>query len=569
MIRILTILSLLIVFSCTDKKEAADTIFINGKIYTVNETQPKAEAVAVADGKIISFGENESIIKFQDDHTEVIDLEGKMLMPGFIDSHAHFMGLGYAQINLDLTDISSYEELIEKVRIRAMELEPGEWVIGRGWHQDKWDSISEPIVQGFPTHELLSAASPDNPVYLRHASGHLGLANAKAMEIAGITSETEFDEGGEIFKDKSGNPTGIFNETAQGLISKYIPENDEKTDQAAFDAATFACLSNGVTGFHDAGINQHTIDLYKKNLENGNMKVRLYAMLDGSDDDLLGKYFSAGPEIGLGNDFLTIRSVKLYSDGALGSRGAWLSEPYTDMPDASGHSTTPTEEIYEVTEAGLKNGFQICTHAIGDRANHEVLNVYEDVFKAQDCLSSDFRFRIEHAQHLLQNDIPRFGELGIIAAMQAIHLSSDRPWAIDRLGEERIVEGAYVWQKLLKSGAVIINGTDAPVEPINPIECFYASVSRKTLKGLPPGGYEPDQKMTRDEALRSYTADAAFGAFEEDIKGSIDIGKYADFVVLDQDIMTVPEEEILQTNVLMTVVNGEVVYQDQSLLIAD
>jgi len=563
--RNLLFLSILFFFSCNRHNQIANTIFINGIIYTVSEDQPKVEAVAVLDGKIIAVGDNVSILKFRGEKTKTIDLQGKMMTPGFIDSHAHFMGLGYAQMNLDLMGVTSYEELVEKVQERVGQLQPGAWIVGRGWHQDKWDSITAPIVHGFPTHDLLSLVSPDNPVYLRHASGHLGLANAKAMEIAGIDATSESDEGGDIFKDDSGNPTGIFNETAQSLIGNFIPESDEKQDQLAFEFATNECLANGITSFHDAGVNLNTIQLYKKNLADGKMKVRIYAMLDGSDKALLNNYYDQGPEIGLGNDFLTIRSIKLYSDGALGSRGAWLLEPYLDMPGEFGHSTTPLEEINKVCVEAIQHGFQVCTHAIGDRANKEVLNQYESAFISTDCLSSDFRFRIEHAQHLHPDDIPRFHEMGVIPAMQTIHLSSDRPWAINRLGEQRIVEGAYVWQKLLKSGAVVINGTDAPVEPVNPIDCFYASVTRKTLKGVPPGGYEPEQKMKREQALRSYTLSAAFGAFEENIKGSIDPGKYADFTVFDLDIMTIPEDDLLKTKVLMTIVNGEVVYADESV----
>lgn len=561
-----SILLLSFLFSnCHNKIDDADAIFINGKIYTVHGGQPVVQSVAVKDGKIIAFGSNESVLKSKGNQLKTIDLKGKTMTPGFIDSHAHFMGVGYSMLELNLMGLSSYEALVDKVKERVAESEPGEWILGRGWHQDKWDSITTPIVQGFPTHKLLSAISPNNPVYLRHASGHAGLANAKAMEIAGIDTGTKFDGGGEIFKDKDGYPTGIFNETAQSLIGKHIPKNNAERNQLAFEEAIKECLSNGITSFHDAGVNQNTIDLYKKNLEDGKLKVRIYAMLSGGNSGLLRQYFTSGPEVGLGNGFLSIRSIKLYSDGALGSRGAWLLEPYEDMPGEVGHSTTPIESIYKVCEEALKNGFQVCTHAIGDRANREVLDQYENAFTTIDGKSSDYRFRIEHAQHLHPDDILRFAELGVIPAMQAIHMSSDRPWAIDRLGKNRIEEGAYVWQKLLENGAVVINGTDAPVEPVSPIDCFYASVTRKTLKGTPPGGYEADQKMTRTQALRSYTLDAAFGSFEEDVKGSIEIGKYADFTVFDKDIMSVPEEEILKAKVVMTIVNGEVVYSDGSI----
>lgn len=560
-------ISIAFIISCTNQEEVADVIFINGNIYTVLNDQPIVQAVAVLDGKILAVGANEDVESVQGEKTKVINLGGNMMTPGFIDSHAHFMGIGYSKLDLDLMEIKSYEELVEKVKDKITQMKPGEWVLGRGWHQDKWDTITSPIVQGFPTHNLLSEISQDNPVFLRHASGHAGFANAKAMEIAGINLNTNFGVGGEIIKDRDGNPTGIFNETAQGLISEYIPKNDDKRDQQAFEEAVKECLAHGITSLHDAGVNFNTIELYKKNLSEGKLKVRIYAMLSGSDKELLQHYFANGVEIGFGNDFLSIRSIKLYSDGALGSRGAWLLKPYEDMPGTVGHSITPVEDIYQVCEEALENGFQICTHAIGDRANREVLDQYEKAFKTTDCNSSDFRFRIEHAQHLHTDDIPRFNEMGVIPSMQAIHMSSDRPWAIDRLGQERIEEGAYVWQKLMKSGAIIINGTDAPVEPVNPIDCFYASVTRKTLKGFPPDGYEPGQKMTRDQALKSYTLNAAFGAFEEDVKGSIEVGKYADFAIFNADFMTIPEDRILNTKVVMTVVDGEIEYSDGTLMV--
>lgn len=563
--RFLAIFILLNAYACSMLPESADLIFINGNIYTLSEISPVAEAVAVKEGKIMAVGSEKAINQMRGDETTFIDLEGATMTPGLIEGHAHFMGIGFSKLDLDLMEISSYEELIQRVKEKAALAEPGEWILGRGWHQDKWDSISSPVVEGFPTHEALSAVTPENPVFLKHASGHAALANALAMQIAGVTNATRFDEGGEIIKDSQGNPTGVFNETAQGLIGRHIPENDANRQQKAFELAVEECARNGITGFHDAGIGPEVIDLYKRNLENGQLTVRIYAMLDGSNEELLESYYAKGPEIGLGNDMLTIRSIKLYSDGALGSRGAWLLEAYSDMPGEFGHSTTPIEEIGEVCVDALNNGFQVCTHAIGDRANQEVLDVYEKTFAEADFSPSIYRFRIEHAQHLHPDDIPRFGELGVIPAMQAIHMSSDRPWAIDRLGDKRIREGAYVWQSLMKSGARIVNGTDAPVEPLNPLACIYASVTRKTLKGVPPGGYEPGQKMSREEALRSYTINPAYGAFEEEIKGSIEVGKHADFTILDKDIMKVPEEEILETNVLMTVVGGEIVYSDGTI----
>jgi predicted amidohydrolase YtcJ len=550
----------LLMYNCSNNADIADTIIHNGTIYTVDPSRPLAGAVATKAGKILFVGSMEEAGSFRGNQTKMIDLQGSTMTPGFIEGHAHFMGVGQSKLSLDLMPTTSYEELIQLVAAKVQTVESGEWITGRGWHQDKWDSISAPIVQGFPTHHALSAVSPDNPVFLKHASGHAALANARAMEIAGISAKTEADEGGEVFRDQIGEPTGIFNETAQGMISRHIPENDDKTMQRVFDMAIKTCLENGITGFHDAGAGPSVIDLYKKNLQSGKMRIRLYVMLDGSNQSLLSSYFATGPEIGLGDDFLTIRAIKLYGDGALGSRGAWLLDDYEDMPGEFGHSTTPIAHISEVCKEAVGHGFQVCTHAIGDRANHEVLNVYEEALPGSTDQPNALRFRIEHAQHLHPNDIPRFADLGVIPAMQAIHMSSDRPWAIDRLGEQRIVDGAYVWQDLLQSGARIVNGTDAPVEPIDPVACFFASVTRQTLEGQPPGGFEPRQKMTREQALKSYTLDAAFGAFEERIKGSIEVGKYADFTVFSRDIMKVPEEEILQTRVLMTIVNGEAAY---------
>jgi predicted amidohydrolase YtcJ len=552
---------ILFLISCTEK-QVADLVIINGIIHTVDDTNSIVEAVALKDGKILETGSSKRINSYVGEETKTVDLNGRLMTPGLIEGHGHFMGMGYSLMSLNLMGTSSYEQVVDKVREAVEESEPGEWILGRGWHQSKWDEISGMEVKGFPTHQMLSEASPDNPVVLRHASGHALLANGKAMEIANITSETNFEEGGEIIKDQDGNPTGIFNESAQGLIGRFIPENNEESDRKAFELASRNCLENGITSFHDAGEGEGTIDLMKRILNEEGFSTRLYIMLSGGNKALLDSYFSTGPEIGLGNDFLTIRSIKLFIDGALGSRGAWLIEPYSDMPGHYGHAVSELSYLQEVCNDAIQKGFQVCTHAIGDRGNREVLDIYEKAYQNNPD-QIDARFRIEHSQHLTESDIPRFASLGIIPAMQAIHMSSDRPWAIDRLGEERILEGAYVWQKLLQSGARIINGTDVPVEPLSPIQCFYASVSRKRLQGLPPGGYEPDQKMSRQEALRSYTIDAAFGAFEENIKGSIEPGKLADFTVFSKDIMAITEEDILSTKIDMTIVDGKILFERQ------
>ncbi len=552
---------------CSEKKTPADLVIKGGTIYTVEPGSPTVEAVAVVGDSIVYAGDLKGLTVYEGELTKLIDLQGKTMTPGFIEGHGHFMGLGYNELNLDLMNITSYEEMVEKVKEAVAKAQPGQWIVGRGWHQDKWTKKPEKLVKGFQTHELLSEVSPDNPVYLRHASGHAGFANAKAMQIAGVNQlsieklDTELgEEGGEIILDELGNPTGLFNERAQSLITSHIPENTAETDAQALELAIAASFLSGITSFHDAGVSRENIDLFRKFRAEGKLNTRLYVMLTGFDSELLYEWFRKGPEID-SSHWLTIRAIKLNCDGALGSRGAWLLEPYSDRPDFQGMATLSMDTVLKISKEGLKYGFQICSHAIGDRANREILDRYELAFGENPTQAVNHRYRIEHAQHLSPLDIPRFGKLGVIAAMQAIHLSSDRPWAMDRLWEKRIKEGAYMWQSLLKSGAVIVNGTDVPVEPISPIASFFASVTRQTLKGEPVGGFEPEEKMTREQALRSYTLDAAFGAFEESIKGSIKPGKLADFTVFTKDLMTVPDSEILTTEVALTIVGGKVLYE--------
>lgn len=475
------------------------------------------------------------------------------------------MGLGYNELNLDLSATKSFQEIVAMVKEAADRTPAGEWITGRGWHQSKWTESPGKQINGFPLHQAISEVSPDNPVFLYHASGHAGFANARAMEIAGLNPlgkeqlrDPNHQEGGEIIRDENGNPTGIFNETAMGLITRHIPANSPEKDRQAFELAMAACHRNGITGFHDAGIGSKTVDLYQQMKRKGKMKLRMYAMIAGGNREFLEEWLDRGPQI---DSLLTFRSIKLSCDGALGSRGAWLLEEYSDRPGHFGHETLPMEYVYEVSKMALEKGFQLCTHAIGDRANKEVLDRYQAALEEFPEKHNEHRFRIEHAQHLHPDDIPRFTALGVLPAMQAIHLSSDRPWAIERLGAQRIKEGAYMWQALLQSGVPIINGTDVPVEPINPLANFYASVTRKTLDGSPEEGYEADQKMSREQALRSYTLDAAYGAFEENMKGSLEVGKIADFVVFDRNIMEIPEAEILQAQVSLTLMDGKIVYQ--------
>ena len=563
---------ILILIGCESKH--ADMVIHNGTIYTMSDYNPIAETVIVKDGKIMNVGNQINYRSYIGEKTKILDLNGATMIPGFIEGHGHFMGLGYAKMRLDLSVVDSYDELVDMVAEAVEKAPPGEWILGRGWHQSKWLPTPSPLVKGFQTHDKLSAVSPNNPVWLTHASGHAGFANAKAMEIGGITAESEFGFGGEIIKNLRNQPTGIFNERAQNLISKHVEipsydagsKSDSDTDQQnsslALELAVKECLENGITSFHDAGAGKESIQTFRDGINSNKLKIRLYVMLTSRDPKLLEEWYKSGPEIGTGNDYLTIRSIKLNADGALGSRGAWLLNEYTDRPGHFGMATQSIDYVYEVSKNGLKHGFQVNAHAIGDRANREILNQYQKVFNEYPEKANDLRWRIEHAQHIDPEDIPRFGELGVIPSIQGIHMSSDRPWAINRLGRKRIVESAYVWRDLIDHGAVIVNGTDVPVEPIDPLASFYASVTRKTLKGVPNNGYEPKQKMTRLEALKSYTINAAYAAFEEKIKGSIEIGKYADFTVLSKNIITVPENQLLNTKVLYTIINGKIEYKN-------
>ena len=556
------IISFLFLFFVSCESQKADMIIHNGMIYTMNDLNPTAEAVAVSSGKIIALGKYTDLDPLITPRTKIINLRGATMTPGIIEGHGHFYGLGLAKMQLDLSKTESYQDLIDMVSDAVENSKPGEWILGRGWHQSKWSDDKSDFVKGFQTHERLSEISPNNPVWLKHASGHAGFANQKAMDIAGVNKETEFGFGGEIIKDLSRKPTGVFNERAQGLISEKVENNlSEDSDLRAIELAVRASLENGVTSFHDAGIGRRTIEVLREAINKDILKVRIYAMLTSRDTTLLNEWYKKGPEIGTGGDLLTIRSIKINADGALGSRGAWLIDEYSDRPGHYGMPTQSMDYVYSVAKKGIKSGFQVNSHAIGDKANREILNEYEKVFNEHPELAIDHRWRIEHAQHVAPDDIPRFGRLKVIPSIQGIHMSSDRPWAINRLGQKRIEESAYVWRDLINHGAVLINGSDVPVEPIDPIASFYASTTRKTLKGLPDFGYEPKQKMTRIEALKSYTINAAYGAFEDQIKGSIEIGKYADFTVFSQNLITIPEEKILDTKVLYTIVNGVVEYQ--------
>ncbi len=536
---------------------AADLLIRGGTIYTMNKDQPTAEAVVVAKGVIHFVGDEAKTKPYVGSNTRTLDLAGKTMIPGFIEGHGHLMALGRSLQELDLSSAKTYSALVEKVAAAAALAKPGEWILGSGWHQSKWQPKPDVLVKGFQTHAALSAVSANNPVLLNHASGHAVFVNDRAMALAGIDKSTRFTDGGEVIKDDDGNPTGILTENAMQLVKSKVPPPTAKSERRALRLALKNLARNGITSFQDAGTVAAEIDIMRGFRDKNKLTSRIWVMLAGWEPGLLAEWLENGPEIDESKQRLTIRAIKLSADGALGSRGAWLLEPYTDRAGHSGAATIPMAEVYKVSKAALKSGFQLGVHAIGDRANREVLDQFE---KAFDGKPSTARFRIEHAQHLSAADIPRFAQLGVIASMQGIHMSSDRPWAIDRLGQERILEGAYVWRKLIDSGAIVINGTDVPIEPVNPIASFYSLVTRKTLAGTPEGGYEPAQRLTRAEALKSYTLDAAYAAYEEDTKGSIEVGKLADFTVLSSDILHVPEEQLLDTQVERTIVGGDVIY---------
>ncbi len=546
------------------QSQSADLVLLNGKIVTMDETRPEAQALAAKGDRIVAVGSNEEIKSFISSATKGIDLAGKLAVPGLIDGHGHFMSLGQSKMRLDLTKANNWDEIVAMVSEAVKKTEPGEWILGRGWHQEKWDKVPEPNVEGLPFHFELSQVSPNNPVFLTHASGHAGYANAKAMELAGITINTPDPNGGEIVRDQNGNPIGAFREEAQALVTMAMRDylhgrtsEQKQADQVkAYNLAVQECLSKGITSFHDASSSFEAIDFFKQMADERKMGVRLFVMIS-EDNERLEQKLKNYRIIDYGDKRLTVRAIKRLIDGALGAHGAWLLEPYNSLPTSVGLNTEPIDKMKETARIAIENDFQLCTHAIGDRGNRETLNIYEEAFQAHPE-KKDLRWRIEHAQHLHPYDIPRFGQLGVIAAMQGIHCTSDGPWVIKRLGEKRAAEGAYVWQKLMQAGAIIANGTDVPVEAVDPIPNFHALVTRKMDNGE---AFYPEQKMTREQALRAYTLNCTYAAFEEDFKGSLMPGKLADITVLSKDILTVPDDEILQTEVLYTIVGGRVMYQ--------
>lgn len=537
--------------------EEADLVLFGGRIVTVDDSCPTAEALACRDGRLLAVGSKQDVSQHIGPNTKTIDITGKTACPGFIEGHAHFLDLGESKMILDLSKVADWKELVEQVRQAAKKRPAGQWILGRGWHQAKWNPPVEPNVEGYPIHTALSEAVPDHPVLLTHGTGHMSLANAAAMKLAGVGPDTKDPAGGEILRDSQGNPTGVFREAAQSFLYRVADQalaTDEQIDEA-IQLASQECLRKGITSFHDAGSSLALIDRYRRLAESGQLPVRLWVMISASNGEL-AKRLPDYPVIGAGDHHLTCRAIKRFIDGALGAHGAWLLEPYNDLPDSRGLQLNSIDLLRETARLAAKHNMQLCTHAIGDLGNREVLNLYEEIFAAFPSETSR-RWRIEHAQHLHPDDIPRFAQLGVTAAMQGNHCTSDGPFVVARLGEKRSREGAYAWRSMLDAGATVVNGTDAPVEDVDPLGSFYASVTRRLADGTP---FFPEQCMTREEALRSYTLTPAWAAFEEDLKGSLTPGKFADIVVLSNDILTCPKEDIRTTRVEYTIVGGKVAY---------
>ncbi|MCX5760766.1 MAG: amidohydrolase [Gemmatimonadetes bacterium] len=518
----------------------ADLILTNGRIYTSDDTRPVVEAVAVAGGKVLFAGNAAGAMALKGSATRVIDLGGRTVIPGMDALHI-----------VDLTGTTSYDEVVARVAERAKRTPKGQWVLGRGWDQNDWGDTR------FPTHDKMTAAVPDHPVYIVRVDGHAGLANLKALQAAGVTAATQDPSGGHIERSADGAPAGVFVDNAQGLVRRAIPRQTRDEVKTSILDAVKEAQRWGLTGVHDAGAGATELDVYEELAKAGQLKFRLNAMIS-DDAKTVDAWFKRGPLVAGYNGTLWVRSIKLYADGALGSRGAALLDPYTDDPKNIGLLVSAPAHIQEVAGRALKAGFQVNTHAIGDRGNRLVLDAYEAALKATP--TADHRFRVEHAQILNYDDIPRFASLGVIPSMQASHQTSDMYWAATRLGSGRLL-GAYAWRSLLNTGVVVPNGSDFPVEQVNPLISFHSAVSRQDARDWPPGGWYPAERMTRDEALLAMTLWPAYAAFQEKVLGSLTPGKFADFVVLDQDIMRVPAELLLRTKVLSTWVSGEKVYE--------
>lgn len=522
----------------------ADLLVTNARIYATARAKP-VSAMAVKDGRVLALGD--AALRHAGPATRRLDLGGAAVFPSFIDSHAHMRGLGALLESRDLRNVKSVAEIAAYVKQRAAAAPKGEWIVARNWDQTNWGGA-------FPLAKDLDSAAPDHPVFLSRVDGHAAWVNSLALKLAGIDDRTPDPPGGKIIRDAQGRATGVLIDRAMGLVRDKMPPPSPAQVKRQLELAARECARLGLAGVHDAGVSADDLRAYRELLAEGRLPIRIYAMIGGAGP-LWREYLQKGPEIG---PFLTVRAIKLYADGALGSRGAALWQPYSDEKQNTGLLITPKEDIEKVAREAVQHGFQVCTHAIGDRANRIVLDAYAAALGG----ANDRRFRIEHAQVVSLPDFRLFREYSVIPAIQATHATSDMRWAEARLGPDRVA-GAYAWKRFLALGIPVPNGSDFPVEEPNPFFGFYASITRQDREGNPPEGWMPDQKMSREEALESWTIHAAYAAFEEKVRGTLEPGKYADFIVLDRDILTVPPKEILQARVRMHYIGGRLAHGDQ------
>ena len=542
----------------------ADLVLVNGVVATLDAERPQAQAIAVKDGLILAVGSDAEIARHRGPRTETIDLAGRFVTPGFIEGHGHYMSFGRSLSELELRFAKSWDEIVRIVADAAKTTKPGEWIVGRGWHQSKWDRVPNPNVEGVPVHAALSAASPDHPVMLVHTSGHGVFVNAKAMQIVGINADTPDPEGGEILKDERGRPTGMMREAAQDAVRTALADHLAQRTPAQVEAwrrtharlAAEASLKKGITSFQDMGVSFEELDLLKKMADEGALPVRLYMAVE-EDSRVMADRLAAYRMVGYGNGYLTVRAIgEKVLDGALGTHGGWLLEPYEDLPRSTGLNVVPVEEINRSAVLAVKHDFQMAIQGIGDRAVRELFAIYEKAFRTGPA-GKDWRWRIEHAQVIHPDDLPRFAELGVIPSVQGIFACSDGLWVEERLGPERTKARGYQYRTLQQAGALVLNGTDPPVEDIDPVASFDCTVTRRMTNGEI---FQPEQTLTREQALRSYTINNAYAAFEEDVKGTITPGKYADLTVFDRNLLTVSDDELPSAKVVYTIVGGKVGY---------
>jgi predicted amidohydrolase YtcJ len=557
--KVLSILLSILLFNFAptgNKFEPADLIFVNGNVYTANEKQPHAQAIAIKADRIVFVGSNSEVDKFKGTQTRIIDLHGATALPGMTDAHHHLEGVGFREMTLNLEGVTNLQDFLAKVKAKVDQAKPGEWVTGRGWIETFW----QPPV--FPTRWDLDKVSPNNPVILQRADGHGTVVNSAALKIGGITKDTPAPFGGEISKAKNGEPNGMLLDAAQGLVERHVPPTSPADAERAVVLGVQRDIALGWTQIQNPGGSYEGVAIYRKLYSEGKIKLRIYKVLSAPGREA-ERLLAEGPIIGAYGNRLTVRALKFYADGSLGSRSAALLEPYSDAPDTSGFLTVKEEDLLPVLEEALRKGIQCETHAIGDRGNRFILDEYEKAMKAvppDQRKIADPRWRVEHSQIVNPLDIPRFKQLGIIPSMQASHAIGDLHFAPARLGIKRL-EGAYAWNSFVKSGVIVPGGSDAPVERGEPMIEFYAAVARKDIKGFSGPGWHPEEALPREQALKMLTIWPAYAAFEENLRGTIEVGKLADLTVLSADIMKIPEMDILKTHCLMTVIGGEVVYQ--------